>query len=1135
MNRQDWLKAVRKGLLTNFAVAIGSITAFSLTNGLASALALAVLVLDALSAVVFIVSSYMGKTAAEMALVMTVLGVVTLMLLLCWVFSYLFSGSMAAEPEEATEAAAPLEREEGVSMSEGEEELLPPDDNDPENVPPTVTDEGSEETPVVADEPLAISEEDEKTPDEEQVPSVIESDLEETPLITDEPETADVPSAPEIFVSSAVIEKGSAVTVDSSVDTPLETADDAITAENISSDNYTSETEKTPTDSEDIIENNDIPEDADIYVMPDYLNDDFWADFYIPGEGLEFEDGIYYFDLYANGEYCGEIEAYMENQEASLLMSQLKTMVEQSLTDDAFNRIFVDDTKYISLTRLSELGVRSDFDSEGYIIDLFFSASDMPVQTLSLKGNVRRMARRPITGGTTLEPAVFTLGSRYTLTSRFSVNDRTNFADSLRFSFRAYNQARLYDVYLDLDYGFDFSTTRFDFNLLTYKFYTDFTDPGIRLQWGNISSDLLSPRGTTVGIRFDKDPIYSDDIVEKRSAIHEVLVIDKESEVQVFNDGKEIYRDTLQPGVYRLEDFTLYSGINHIKIRVTPLDGTPYYEKDVDIVYSNSLLSKGQVNYGASVSIGRYDDEKSASTVNGQVKLPLINKAVVYDFRNVTLSGYFETGLTDNLTLDATLALQNSPTDQAAFRPVMKFASEMTHANILGTTRYNFNVTERAKNDGTLKMPGFYARVGHQVSTGFTGLSSFNVALAYSSPEEVNVADRHRFLLSTGISGRVGIMGYSLNYSGTINSDKLSEYQWNLGGSLSFSFNRNVYLSASFNVSAMNFDIPAANVTGRVAMTFYFGNGNVTVESTGKNISANTTARFGKHSINASADLREVVKPDTYGFGFDYDYSGNIFNVGVNLDASEMFRRLDGTLSLSTASIFADGLMAFQSYIPSNFVLIGQSGALKGNQLTVGSSGSSATREIGTFLDMGIYTGLSSRSDSSFALYSVDPESFSGGSSFEYNLPYSNRKGYAIRITADNRYSASGVVVLPDDSLWINGASPLHEVSIENGNVVLKSLDNYIFADSDGRFTITDLEAGTYAFDVMSGDEWILYIFTVGEIGEDGQIEVFDSMSEFNNAQIPEPYIMAYMFNQGTTMTSNEFWSMLYPSFEEAV
>ena len=740
-----------------------------------------------------------------------------------------------------------------------------------------------------------------------------------------------------------------------------------------------------------------------------------------------------------------------------------------------------------------------------------------------------------MTGGTILEPAVFTLGSRYTLTSRFSLNERTSFVDSLRFSFRAYNQARLYDVYLDLDYGFDFSTRWFDFNLLTYKFYTDFTEPGIRLQWGNISTDLLSPRGTTVGIRFDRDPIYSDDIVEKKNAIHEVLVIDKESEVQVFNDGKEIYRDTLQPGMYRLEDFTLYSGINHIKIRVTPLDGTPYYEKDVDIVYSNSLLSKGEVNYGASVSIGRYEDEKSASTVNGEVKLPLINKAVIYDFRNVTLSGYLETGLTDNLTLDATLALQNSPTNQAAFRPVMKFASEMTHANILGTTRYNFNVTERAKNDGTLKMPGFYARIGHQVSTGFTGLSSFNLALAYSSPEEVNVTNRHRFLLSTGISGRIGIMGYSLNYSGTIDSDNLSEYQWNLGGSLSFSFNRNVYLSASFNINAENFDIPSANVTGRVAMTFYFGNGNVTIETTGKNITANTTARFGKHSINASANLAEVVKPDTYGFGFDYDYSGNIFNVGVDLDASELFHRLDGTLSLSTASIFADGLLAFQSYIPSNFVIIGQSGALKGNQLTVGSSGSSATREIGTFLDMGIYTGLSSRSDSSFALYSVDPESFSGGSSFEYNLPYSNRKGYAIRISADNRYSASGLVVLPDDSMWINGASPLYAVSIENGNVILNTLDNYLFADSDGRFTITDLAAGTYAFDVMSEDGWILYIFTVGNIGEDGQIEVFDSMAEFDNAQVPEPYIMAYIFNQGKAMTSNEFWTMLYPSFEEAV
>ena len=877
-------------------------------------------------------------------------------------------------------------------------------------------------------------------------------------------------------------------------------------------------------------------ETIDIYepTRPDLLDDDFWSTFYIAGEELEFEDGIYYFDLYTNDEYRGQIEVYMSDQKASLEMSQLRIMVEAGLTDEAVRRVFVDNGKYISLSRLNELGVRSKLDSESYTVDLYFVASDMPIQRISLKGGSRRASRRPIGGGIKLEPAIFTLGSRYTLSSRFRAGNGINFTDSLFFSFRSYNEARLYDVYFDFDFGFDFTTSYFDFNFGRYKFYTDFSAQSIRLSWGNITTDLLSSTGTSIGIRFDKAAMYSDDNSTNRNNVSEVLVIEKESEVQVFNDGQEIYNATLQPGIYHLEDFTLYSGINHIKLVVNPLDGTPSYEKDIEIAYSNSLLARGELEYGAAVSIGRTWKSKDYETAPGQIKIPLIKQSAVYDLRNVTFSGYVTAGLTDSLTIDSTISIQNVPTDNAAFRPVMKIANELTHANLLGTTRYNFNVTERSDEHGVLSFPGFYARIGHQINTDLPGFSSFNISLAYSSPEETRVDNRHRFLLSTGFSGKFGIMSYSLNYSGTINTDELSVYRWNIGGTLSFSFSRNIFLTASLNVNAENFSVKPSGFNGRIAMTIYFGNGNVNIETTGKNIALDTSMRFGNHSINTSADLNDVISPRTYGFGVNYGYSGKIFNIGVDLDANRLFNDYDGSLSISTSSIFADGLLAFQSYVPTNYVIIGQSGSLKGNDLSVGSFGNSSAEQIGTFLDMGIYTGISSRVDSSFAIYSADEQSFSGGSTFSYNIPYSKRRGYAVRITADESFAGSGIVYIPDGSLWVNEASPLYKITENNNDISLSDTGEYIFSDSDGRFTITNLPAGTYGFDVPYGDEWILYIFTVGTASNDGEIEVFDSLSSVS-ADLPGIYCGAYSFNEGVPMTSDEFWSMLYPSEEEVV
>ena len=108
-------------------------------------------------------------------------------------------------------------------------------------------------------------------------------------------------------------------------------------------------------------------------------------------------------------------------------------------------------------------------------------------------------------------------------------------------------------------------------------------------------------------------------------------------------------------------------------------------------------------------------------------------------------------------------------------------------------------------------------------------------------------------------------------------------------------------------------------------------------------------------------------------------------------------------------------------------------------------------------------------------------------------------------------------------------------MTIEDGAISLSQTEKYIFTDNDGRFIITDLSVGTYAFDVPIGNNWQLYIFEVSETQGDGDIEVYADIAEVSDLMLPTPYRSAFMFTDGTQLSSNEFWEMLYPAIEEVV
>ena len=1134
MNRLDWLKAIRRGLSANAAIAIGAFTTYLFSDGVVSAAAIAVLLLDAMSAAVFLLSSYLGKTAAEMALVMTILSVIVMSTAGVYLISYLFSN--IPEPVTAaveTEAAPPAYSEEPEPPIETMEGNQSPS---PDDLPAVITEKHEEDDNQDESQENEVSSEDvqEVAEAEETISAPEETIIEQEP-IAEEPileETAEEPAVEAVIEEESEEVIAEPVAADELVE---ETSESAVTEEPVE------EAQEITVDEEVIEEENEtaIAAETSEFAADDFfagLSEDeaaFWADFYIAGEDeLALEDGIYYMDLYINETAVGSITVEMRSGEPYLSASELKSYMGGTITDEAYDRIFGYSANYISLSELESNGVRNTFNSVDYEVYLYFSADDMPVQVLSINGSRSfRRSHRPIADGILVEPAVFTLETTYTLSGRINNFIKDRWWNDLRFTFSTSNTARLYDVYLDFSYSMDFGPDYFNFDFGSYNFHVDFPEHMIRLSWGNVSSSLLSPRGTSVGIKFEKSYAYAPDSYIRPSHYEQVIVIDRKSEIQVFNEGREIYRRTLDVGTYRLRDFILYTGANKITVRITPLDGTPYKEIDFDILYSSSLLAPGEIYYGAALVTGRRNVLSSSKMLDGAFRIPIWNgRSIEYDLRDVVLSSYVRTGLTETLTFDGSLALQNSPTEFAGFRPNAKVAMEFTHANLLGTTRYTLNVTERTFEDGSFRIPGIYAGIGHQISTGWAPVSSISLNANYSSPEEVNVENRHRVTLSTGFSGRVGIMSYGLNASASIVTDDIQKSTWSLSDSMTFSVSRNVWLSASVNLNGVvGESVP--NVSGRVSATIRFDGGSVNASANERGAEASVRYASGDHSFEFTADTDRYGDINEYGLDADYTYSGDFFNVNVGLNTDSLFHRVGADFRVRTSSVFADGLFAMRASIPSNYMLVRQKGALKGNNISVGSAGSSSMEEIPSLFDVGIYTGLPSGSSSdSFIIYSQGDSSFSQLSSFPVNIAGSERKGYVLTVSADNKYSASGEVILSDGTPWINGASPMYAVNIEDGRVILENTEEYIFTDSDGWFVTSALTPGYYGFDVRYNDSWILIIFTIGDIEESlGQVQLLAVDADAVALELPDIYSSCIQMITDSVISPEEFFQMLYP------
>lgn len=832
-------------------------------------------------------------------------------------------------------------------------------------------------------------------------------------------------------------------------------------------------------------------------------DDAFFASFFVQGQDtLQYDDGLYYFSYSIDGDVMGNLEVMFSGSERLMNVSELQMFLSGLLTDEAYNTLLGPQVgDYVSIEHFRNNGVTVNYSEDDFTIDMSFSVSDMPERVISLAGSSYLSRTFALSGATRLEPDFFSWRTSYNLYTNLDWNlDYRTFNYSLSLSLS--NYLNFGPVNFDFFYNFGVRNGNFFINWNNYRFYYDFIDEGIRLSWGNVYGFGLSPAGTPLGIQFEKS--YSYGVLESPYNSHrEYITITQESYLLIIRNSRVIYQRLLQPGNYRIQDFTFDSGYNEVEVVVIPslyveegmdlsdplvraqLDPVSYHQF-FDMAYDSQLLARGETLFGGSLSFGRTQvdlgDEDSATGL-----LLRVSPDYYYDYHldDFVLSWYQDIGVTDELTLMSDFSLRVTPE-----RKVADMSLAMRTAWILGTTTFTldsrFDTLDTAEVPGS--MPYFYARLDHSFIVDYSLLRGLSFSLSYGN-STYNGFNGDELNLRLSFSGALGILRYSATTTFQVEDYDFSDLQWRVSASAGISPMRNMSISAGITATHGMGLTDGVRVSGYLTASFSFG---------GRGSASYSTNLTGSHSLsgNVTVGSRDSLSMNLSGFEFSdpanhmlsgsWYHSGDLYGLSVRASAYNRYQRLSLTASLNTATLFSGGLFGFSRSARDNFVLIRPSGSLTGSTVQVARSNQGSAMDVDTVLGTASYTSLSSYRRNNIVVYATPDDEFAETQTFAYELNPDNRQGYSIRISVPQEYTVTGVLSF-DGVIQNTFSSPVYRVvSAEDGSVSLvDDISLYLFADQDGRFIISGVEPGDYIFDVSYAGQWYAVLFTVDELSDD--------------------------------------------------
>ncbi len=886
------------------------------------------------------------------------------------------------------------------------------------------------------------------------------------------------------------------------------------------------------------------------------LDDDFFDDFYIAGETDQslYEDGIYYLTLFVNGDRNGDVETKFEGTLYSIGVQSLYENISDILSDYAINRIFTDAPEYYTIDELIALNVDVSIDVDAFTVSMEFDVDDIPIQYLPINKVekntlLNRNEQYGISDANVLTPNFFSFVSALNLSSSYTFGSSIStesFANTLSMS----NSFSIGKVALDFSNSFSYTlesgSNEFEYEVDSWDGFFDIRDKNLRVSFGNTGS-YLGTDGTPVGFEVEKNYTYGDDDALTHQFTRRYL-LESDSTMYIYMNDEEPIIKSLRKGEYILKDFPLVQGANHVRIKIVPNDKIyPIILDSFDIPYDSRLLARGDYLYGYSAAISKSEREDDSTS---WLTLPYLDGQLYdYDLSDFDTNFYLDVGISDTFTLNTSFAFGVDEIE-ATFDGILATMSgpfvgklytsytDTYSPNVYTTLSHTIDTLIGDINASvTLQLPVWESDSGDLYSSSELGLSlSHSVSFDNLPP------------LSTSISA-------SLNDSGI---------SWSTTFSSNYSPLSGISLSSSLSISNVDY-------TNELSMIFQIGIGYTLLNNLTSSHSLSTS---GSESLSVSykPTNRDTLQFNISGIQFltttnpvynaYWQHVDDYYSLLLKQTASDNAGSLTSSASLSSALYYSGGLFALNRSAANNFIIIRPEGDLSNNPVSIGKTNSSSLNEIDTLFGNAVYTLLSSNSKNNLIAYGTSESLYSSGGSFSYELNTSTRTGFSQRLYSPISYTVSGVLLQADGTPFDQYSSPVYKLLVDENGIEYLEPDEqlYLFTDLDGRFILSEVQPGTYLFDMALDDnQWYGLYFTVEDnpktdktvvLLEDYQLEVEEqSITAFDvvtgdieeetegtfGDTLASDYLDIIELQIAEYEDEETFWNVIFPPLDESV
>lgn len=923
-----------------------------------------------------------------------------------------------------------------------------------------------------------------------------------------------------------------------------------------------------------------IPQDEyeQFYSAPEGSADaDPFSDFYIAGEGdagLLYDDGTYYPAFYMNGEYYGDVETRFSGTVRSVNMEQIADLIGDQLTGEASQRLFGDGFSFLSLDDVSGRGFPLAFDGVAFALYLTVDANDLSLRTISISPrSSNRRDQYAMTGAEPLDAARFSWVASLNGYGSFSYPD--DFDDITSRSVSLYVNNRLTFLQTGLDFSFSLfnrdrdSLDRWDKNLGNWVAFHEFLDQSIRFSFGSVGSNLSdrteSEMGinTNIGFQFEKDYGYGGSVAPGNQYSSIINVVEPSEVIVVVNDTEDergdelptkealkaakedriVFSRELQPGSYRLKDFLFTQGLNKIKIYVYP-DARPD-EPDVyylDTSYDSRLMAAGESSWGMGVSMPKGLTDRRDAAGRLHYYDGVRESWASYYPQYFTARWWQTSGITDTLTLN---------TDISATPGAFSGTLGSVWANRIGTTQAQGTVRFSEAYERPLVSASMTERFNDQFMHGLGSLSlSFSYTGSGDAKRDFDRSDIVRSLSSSfSYAGRGLVTRLRYSLSGSLSYAGHNDHPtWSLSASTGTSLGRGFSVSASATVSASDPEDPSdVGFTATVSAAYAYASRLNASSSTSFGDDSDVTSNLAvtyrpgkKDSLSLSlSGIDWEDDPADHNFYASWTHSGDLGAFSIRQQASQKYERLTTSANFSTSLAFADGALGIARSIGDVYLLVRPIGSLRHADVSVARSMDNEPSVITRHLGSALYTDLTPYSPNNVVVYAGGSEGSGSGQTYLFRFTPRARNAYVARIDLPDEFTVSGMLYHGDGTVYEQYSSPVYRVShTEDGSLVLEADDAlYLFTDQVGRYILSNVPSGSYAFDLQVDEQrWMLVRFEVPQM-HDKKLRVIGLSDVYDDGPYADQAVDGYeqVIDAEVVLEESEddFWNRLFPPDDE--